>query len=847
MKSICIKNARVNNLKNVSVDIPLNKITCFVGPSGSGKSSLAFHTLYNESKRRFINSFPTSMKFFLDTPPPVDVDLIEPVLPVFSLAQINPVVGAREAVIDVLKMNEILQKIFYHFSYQKCPTHDLELKKKSLSNHLNKTCTEGEKIHLFLERDEYLAFFGEDFLPSYSYKRKIKEFDLEDKYWLLSRFKYREKDIEKKLTELKIKSFKKVFISNEKNSKLFDYKVVKSEVCPKCKFEGWETRSPYHFSPYNSLGACPTCKGFGHILDYDPAKMLIDSKLIVEGIKVLNFKPLRSGLDHFLNDAAKLKINLGDKVSEHRDALEKLLYEGGGTFEGIEKYTSYLARKKYKRSVRIFNRTIQSEYLCEECHGSRVTKEVNHSYLDKNSYFDLTTTTVEESLELLKNINTADKASRKAIDKIISLLEIASNIGLGHLNLQRKVKTLSSSEYQRLLLIKYLSFEGTNSLFIFDEPTLGLGVDEIREIFIAIRELIKLGNTVILVDHNEEVISKSDNIIALGPESGPTGGEVVYQGTPRPYIAKYLKKIKYEQLIFKKSKPIKITSIYIGKKKFENINLNTDCINLVYGKSGVGKTKIFSQLIPSIISDEFKTIEDAGLKASFERSNIKNVLIIENKFSNNSRSTFGSVSGLSLVLREYFARLPLSKSLGYTAGHFSSNSDLGRCSFCEGRGYQLIEMQYMEDIKIPCEYCNAKKLKAQIVNISDGVNNVYESFNTPVSKLFNHIKLTPKFKRMMGHVDLLNLGYLSLDREVSSLSGGERQRVNLLSKLSKNIENTLIILKNLSFGLSQKDQYKILELLSTLAQKGNTIVLIDQSTYFQAVIPPSCHIKLKTK
>ncbi len=844
MKNISIKNARINNLKNIDIDIPINKITCFVGASGSGKSSLAFHTLYNESKRRFINSFPTSMKFFIDTPPPVEVDSIEPVLPVFSLAQINPVIGAREAVIDALKMTEVLQKIFYNFSVEKCPTHKKELELQTLENAIRNNSKSKESIYLFLEKEEYLDSYGEDFLPSYSYSKKLNEFNKDDKYWLLTRFKFSEETLVSKINEFKEKNFNTIYIKTDTSKKILEFSDNRIKKCPDCDYKGLSSHSPHYYSPYNSLGACQSCKGFGHNLEYDLYKMLQDEKSIEEGVKILNFKPLRLGLKKYLTDVKSLGIKTKDRIADHRVKLEKLLINGGKNFEGVDKYTNYLDRKKYKRSVRIFSRTIQSEYLCETCNGSRVKQNINSSFINEISYFDLSTSSINDAIKMLESIKTNDQLLKKSLKKLEGYLVIASNIGLGHLSLQRKIKTLSSSEYQRLLLIKYLSFEGTNSLFIFDEPTLGLDQDEINEIFSAIKKLIEQNNTVILIDHNESVIKSSDYIIGLGPESGPRGGEIIFTGKPKDYISNYLKKLPNDFITQKSTQKLKISKIQLGARNLNDISLVINGINLVYGKSGSGKSTLFEKVLPSEITG-IESIE-GSFKADFKKYNIENIINIEQSFSNNSRSTFGSVSGLSVVIREHFAKLSISKQLGYLAGHFSSNSELGRCVQCEGRGYKLIEMQYMEDIKITCEYCNGKKLKNQIANISNGNFSVYESFNTPVKKLFEEIKLTPKFKRMLLNIDFLNLSYLTLDREISTLSGGERQRVNLLSKLNKNINDSIIVLKNISFGLSQMDQKKILELLISLCEKGNTVILIDQSTYFQDVIPLSAHIKLKT-
>ncbi len=850
--SIEIRGARVHNLKNVDLNIPLNKLVCFAGPSGSGKTSLAFHTLLTESKRRFVNSFPNSMKFFTDRPAAVDVDLIFPVLPVFGLPQINPVMGSRTVVSDVMRLTDSLQNFYFSFSKELCPKHETELEVKSVVNQLRSQAPKNPEgiFYILVGPGEFQRINGLDFLPtrSFSQKRKTVElFNEEDELWELIRFKWENiENLEKRFKELKLEQFKMEFYlwgGGLKKPQLLNFHFEK--VCPHCEFESIPAVTVSAFSPYSALGACQNCKGYGANLTYDDKKITLSDLSINEGgLKLLTYAPFEYFYLEFIKILKKRKIPLDIPIKKLPKEFFELLENGQENYPGYGELKKYLDSKKYKPSVRIYIRNLQKEESCMVCHSSRINHKVHHYKIKiKEQYFgiaDLMGKTVDELYELFSLIPTDSSAHKKKLSlDILEKLKTAKEMGLNHLSLLRKAKTLSAGEYQRLLLIKYLSFKGTDSLFVLDEPSLGLADKEMSKLLEGLRAIIAQGNTVVLIDHSEQVQKASDHLIVMGPGSGKQGGEIVFQGSPGNFFS-----VK-EKIQWKKNKTsnrypefIEVSSPEIYKKKYSDFKIPVNEFTWVTGPSGTGKTSLIVKIMANMLHHKLtgEWLEEESFKVGSLKSPLKfeDVLVISsdlNRFT--SRSTVGTVTELASVIRKHFLKLPVSKSMKLKEGHLSSNSELGMCPKCEGRGSIVIEMQYLEDIILECEDCKGLKIKPLYANISDGKMTVAQAYNLPLNQVLERIELTPKFRRVWDYLKILNLDYLSLDRALNSLSGGERQRIFLLSKLLKNIQNSLLIFENISFGLSERELKLLGDFLLDLIQLKNTVVVVDASINFK--------------
>ncbi|HXH31667.1 MAG TPA: hypothetical protein VNJ01_12710 [Bacteriovoracaceae bacterium] len=852
VESIEIRGARVHNLKNIDLDIPLRKLICFAGPSGSGKTSIAFHTLLTESKRRFINSFPNSMKFFTERPAAVDVDRIFPVLPVFGLPQINPVMGSRAVVSDVMRLTDSLQNLYFSFSKELCPSHHCELHIKPVSEQLK---TQGPKnaagvFYVLLSPSEYQRVFGEDFLParSFSQKRKtIETFSAEDELWEVMRFKWDNlSSLDKKWKELKLDIFPLSYqLWGGDLKKPCPLKFHFKKVCPECDFESIPAHSVGAFSPYSALGACPNCNGYGARLIYDEKKVLDKDLSIAEGgLKLLNYGPFQDAYEELLKILKKKKIPTDTPMKKLPKDFFDLIEEGQGPYPGYAELKKYLDGKKYKPSVRIYIRHLQREEPCLVCHSSRLNKNIHHYKLKLRAkdwgLEKIMELTVDEALSVFCERSSWTTSHEKRLyNDICEKLKMAKEMGLGHLSLLRKAKTLSAGEYQRLLLIKYLSFKGTDSLFVLDEPSIGLADQELQKMLDGLRMIIAQGNTVILIDHSEYLQNESDHLVVMGPGSGKQGGMVLYQGTPQTYF-KTKESVVWDlkKTVTKNRQFVEVSGAEIYGKQYQDFKFPVSEFTWVSGPSGTGKTscliKVLANSIYKKTHGEWFEEVDFSVKAIKNPGKFEDVIIVSsdlNRFT--SRSSVGTITELSSTIRKHFLKLPISKSMNLKEGHLSSNSELGMCPRCEGKGHLTIEMQYLEDIVLECEDCKGKKIKPLYANISDGQMTVAEAYNLPLSQVLDRIALTPKFKRVWEYLKILNLDYLSLDRALNSLSGGEKQRIFLLSKLLRNIQNSLLVFENISFGLSEKELKLLGSLLEDLVQLKNTIIVIDSSNCFK--------------
>lgn len=850
-KFIEIQGAREHNLKGIDVKIPIGKITCLYGPSGSGKSSLAFHTLYAESKRRFLNSFPTYLKFFSERPAPVKVDHIAPVLPVFGLPQNNPIVGTRTCVADLMQVTDLLTNLFAHFAIEKCPHHNEELVVGSTGKFLESLepdLSSDDIVHFLLTKDDFLEVLTGQALPSRSVKskrsRKIVDFDKDHEFWEILRIKGKSIDLlDEKLSsylEKHVPIFYTVVRKNGQSTiKDFHYRPVRS--CPKCDYKAHPINK-HMFNPHNPIGACSNCNGFGANLEIDREKIVDVNKSISQGgVKILETKRFEGLIDDLIKDAKKQKIAINTPIKNLGQEFWELFQNGGKDWVGLDRLVKYLERKKYKANVRIFLRSIQKERTCEVCGGSRVAPAAHNFCITREffSFKEMSLMTIDQlykKLCMTSELLIQEEKAFKLVKKVCDILETATAIGLDHLNLNRKAKSISAGEYQRLLLLKYLSYEGTGALFIFDEPSLGLSEDEIHQLFMGFKNLIYQGNTVLLVEHSSLIQSMSDYVIKMGPGPGYLGGEILYKGEYR----KPDYKLKLPTEVIHGQKTIKVIKPSMYGSEFKDFSIEVGGFNWVHGRSGSGKSSSIINVLANkasyVSTGEYLKVEKGEFKKIEGNLKFDDVIVINANISRyTSRSSVGSATDLMAIVRKHFLSLSISKSMGLKDGHLSTNSPLGQCPKCEGKGFNVIEMQFLEDVILECEDCHGKGLKEIYANISDGNMTVYESYNMPLNEVIDKIRLTPKYQKIYEYMKVLNLSYLSLARSISSLSGGEKQRIYLLSKLQKKIENSLIILENISFGLSELELFNLAKFLQDLQVQGNnTIVVIDQSQLFKA-------------
>lgn len=840
-----IRGCRTNNLKNVDVDIPLHKVTCVVGPSGSGKSSLVFHTIANESKRRFLNSTSSESTFFEKVPQSADVDSIFPVLPVWVLPQHNPIVGSRLNLADQFELTVSLAQLYYKDVHERCPIHlekyassDIEITNlcnKIIFNDVNDT---EDVLHFFIGKSLYTSNLGGSASRVFdALNSEIKEFDEHSENWELFRVKSSKiNSVAKKLSEFEfLKRNEAVLLIASKNSGKCDYfKMSNNQICMSCHKEGLsKIRSLDELMPFNGIGACPTCKGYGATLDYSVNKLVkYPTKSFNDGaVSILASGQFQYYEKYFFSELKKYKINLDDTYENNESIVRPILMNGSGKFPGMNEMIGWLEEKRYKSTVRIFLRSIQTENICSECEGKRIGKKAQLVKVEKDlpSLGVLLGLRIDEVLIALEQA----KTSKHEVEKIKDKLKLACEFGLGDQKLTTKLKELDSNEYQKSLLLRYLSYKGSGSLFILDEPSLGLNLEEQKVLMKYIRKLSR-DNTVLLVDHSAYVQENSDHIIEVGPGAGVLGGEIVYEGK-----YKKQKNVEFEKISTQNFyKFLTASNIDFEGHRIKNIEIPLGTISVLNSFRDSFAKKIMSEVILNELNLKIKE-EKLNFDAKYtvgkikNYSSIKNILIFENTLDRSSiRSSVGTVLGLSPYLRKYYANLPVSKSLELKEGHFSSNSELGRCSACEGKGIVEIDMQFLEDVVLKCDECEGKKISRFYSNISDGNYTIFEALNTPVNTLFRNIRVPAKAQRIIESLELLNLSYLTLDRSIPSLSGGERLRVKFLNTLQTEVKDSILYFANLSYGLSFNELIRIRALLLNLLKSNNTILISDTHPIF---------------
>jgi excinuclease ABC subunit A len=839
LNKIEISGAKEHNLKDIDVQFPIHQITCVGGRSGSGKSSLVFSTLFNESKRIFLNSLPTSAQLFSKPPSPAKVDRIHPVLPVIGLKQKNPIKGKKLNVSDLTGAADLLEGIFENSSVEVCPKHETPLVKVSslgiLIEYLLKEDLVDQTLNLVLKKETYLEKYPDNFFPvrsSASLEDELGEYSHDDHYWELTKIKVNKSG---KLTG----SVDEQMFLNISEVYLYANKIFHSKVllkhggykCEKCDYSS-ENRFSNHrfFSSFSPLGACSNCKGFGSTLEYTFDKLIPNKSIPVSegGVKFLTYKRVARYEEPFFKALKLAGLDPNDLKIYKNKKFEKILMDGVGSYPGVSQLVKRLEKKIYKMNVRVFLSIFREEVQCEDCEGIRISKKRFNFLVDKFSVKDILLKNFEQIKILLES-----KKNQHEWSVLYQLSYMACELGLGHLDLKRKALSLSSSEHQRCLLLNNLSFKGSGCLFVFDEPSLGLGVGEQEKFYKHLITLKENFNTVILIDHSSVLKRLSDYYLEIGPGAGPDGGQVVYSGRYKNED----EKITFAASDSGKKEFIEFNDISIFNLKFSKIKLRKNSLNLVYGPNGSGKTALFVHAIGNYINEKISGESFSSYRGEISRaiglSSTEQVLLFSPEFTKpSSRSTVATFLGFSTVVRKYFSNLPMAKASGLKEGHFSANSALGQCPNCLGQGHLEIDMHFLESIKVNCEDCNGRKFKSSILSVSDGLYDIHDAGNVSMVKLFERIKLTPKFKRILQMVNQLSLGYLSLDRSLGSLSGGEYQRLRLIKYLESNIENSFIILENMSFGLSIFEISSVLKLLENLS-KNNTIIIIDHSEYLQ--------------
>jgi len=866
---LIIKGARQNNLQNIDLLIPHNRLTVITGISGSGKSSLAFDTIYAEGQWRFIECMSSYARVFIEKLPRPDVDLIDNLRPTIALEQRNPVKGSRATVGTHTEIYDYLRIIFSKVAKPFCPNCQIEIKK------WNPSLVSEELLNKYSGKRAFIIFETKEKPEKLISKGFTKIFIIEDKNQYVKDLQDHIKQTETTdsfliiADRLKINDKSRLIDSLEIAFKMGDVKVyiVDDKIlisfptelkCPNCNTK-FEEPNPSIFSFNHPQGACPECKGFGYILTYDENLIIPDKELSInEGaIEIFEKPALKWWKKQLIKGATLSGINVHAPYrtlpKEHRE----LIFSGNQYFYGIKDFFDELERKRYKIHVRVFLSKIRKPFLCPLCKGKRLNESSLIYKLNGKDIGELNFMNVKQLKQWLKSLNLSSeesKVSQEAIQQIIQKLNFLERVGLSYLTLDRQIKTLSGGEYQRLNISNQLANRLTSTLYVLDEPTVGLHPRDTDKIIEVLKEITDYGNTVVVVEHDREVISRADWIVELGPGGGSFGGRIIYSGTMEKFLhtssstANYIKSQEHKNFNnrnFTKETQKKYNFIILKGAKGHNLKNITvsfplNALTVVTGVSGSGKSSLivdtlYRGLLKKLGLDTqeplyFETIE--GIQS------IKTVkLIDQSPIGRTPKSIPVTYLGIYNKIREIFAYQKDAKQRKFSSGHFSLNSPLGQCPVCKGEGFVRVEMYFFEDLFLLCEECEGKRFKKEVLEVKYKDKNIHEVLSMSFDEAYDFFNENSSLREKIDIVRDLGLGYLKLGQPATTLSGGEAQRLkicaeilnSLTSKTKSSLKGFIYILDEPTVGLHHEDVKKFLNVIKKLIDKSATIIIIEHN------------------
>lgn len=868
--TILVKGARENNLKNIDLEIPRDKFVVFTGLSGSGKSSLAFDTIYAEGQRRYVESLSSYARMFLGQMEKPDVDYIEGLSPAISIDQKTTSKNPRSTVGTITEIYDYLRLLYARVGIPHCPVCGVEIKQQALDSIVDKIMKldEGTRIQILApvirgRKGEYAKLF-EDYRKS-GYVRVRVDGIIYDLGEDIPLDKNKKHNIEVVVDRLVIREDIKMRLvgSCETASKLSNGLIVVSVPdgeettysqrysCPEHGI-GIEELTPRMFSFNNPAGACKTCSGLGFTMAVDPDLVIPNKDLsILDGaIAATGFGNVSSNsyyIRHFASILRDYGANLSTPVKDiPKEALDKLLY-GCETDEGIIPCIERRYKQSSSEAVRTEIEQLMSDKPCPDCHGNRLSELALAVTVGGINIIDLCKKSVSEAYDFIDNLKLGARDTMIAaqiIKEIKSRLNFLRSVGLQYLTLMRSASTLSGGEAQRIRLATQIGSSLVGVLYILDEPSIGLHQRDNEKLINTLKKLRDLGNTLIVVEHDEDTMRAADYLVDIGPGAGIHGGYIVAAGTPEE-VAKNEKSITGQYLsgrkeipVPKKTRPLTGKSLVIRGAKENNLkNIDVEIplgvFTSVTGVSGSGKSSLINEIL-------YKT-----LAVKLNRSRLvpgkcdciegidqldKVVNIDQSPIGRTPRSNPATYTGMFNDIRELFAQTPDARAKGFKAGRFSFNVDGGRCDACKGDGIVKIEMHFLPDIYVPCDVCGGKRYNRETLDVKFKDKNIYEVLDMTVEEGLKFFENIPNIYRKLETLYDVGLGYIKIGQPSTTLSGGEAQRIKLATELSKrSTGRTIYILDEPTTGLHSEDVKKLIKVLQKLTDAGNTVVVIEHN------------------
>ncbi|WP_460585017.1 excinuclease ABC subunit UvrA [Hymenobacter arcticus] len=871
---IVIKNARVHNLKNLSVALPRNKFIVVTGLSGSGKSSLAFDTLYAEGQRMYVESLSSYARQFLGRMDKPDVDYIRGISPAIAIEQKVSIKNNRSTVGTSTEIYDYLKLLFARVGRTFSPKSGEQVRKDSVADVVDYLFT--------LPADTRVTILA-PLLRTEPDRPMSKELDLllQKGYGRVVLADGQNAFIEDLIGEGKPEVEGDIFIlidraavqpgdedlqfrlSDSVQTAFFEGHgtcVVKLDnetrtFSDKFELDGevFEEPSVNFFSFNNSYGACHTCEGFGSVLGIDEDLVIPDKSMTVYEGAIAPWRTEKQGewLKPLLKNGIRFDFPIHRPYNDLSAAEQRLLWTGNKHFEGLDAYFKWVSEQTHKIQYRVLQSRYRGRTVCPDCRGTRLRKDAQYVKIDGRSITDLVLLPISQALDFFQNLALGEHdmaVADRLLAEITNRLGYLDRVGLGYLTLNRLSNTLSGGESQRISLATSLGSALVGSMYVLDEPSIGLHPKDAEQLIGVLRSLQALGNTVVVVEHEEKMMEAADQIIDIGPEAGTGGGNLMFQGTfaelmqdTATYTGKYLSG-QLEVAVPAVRRPwrnaLELTGARENNLKNVSVKIPLGVMTVVTGVSGSGKSTLIRRILaPALMkmlgggAGETTGKFDRLLGVNGQVTHVE--FVDQNPIGKSSRSNPVTYVKAYDTIRSLFSEQPLAKARGYKPSHFSFNVEGGRCEVCQGEGQVKIEMQFMADIYLTCESCGGHKFKQDILEVKFQDKNIFEVLDLTVEEAVEFFKGQPKVAERLRPLLDVGLGYIRLGQSANTLSGGEAQRVKLASFLTKGAtlqqDKILFIFDEPSTGLHFHDIAKLLGALNALVEQGNSVLIIEHN------------------